>query len=201
MKYLPSLPSPASRRSLLLSPWITLLSSVLFCASPALTAQSVTFAGAQTTLPFSGLNMPVEVALDSAGDVFVSDNVNNRVVELPRTATGYGPQMTLPVAVAGPTGITLDNAGDLFIADDTPNNYSVVEFPWTPTGYGPQITLSFSGLNQPAGLAVDSAGDLFLSDYGNGVAAELPKTGTGYGAQVACRSPASLASIPSEQFP
>jgi DNA-binding beta-propeller fold protein YncE len=163
MKYLPSLPSPASRRSLLLSPWITLLSSVLFCASPALTAQSVTFAGAQTTLPFSGLNMPVEVALDSAGDVFVSDNVNNRVVELPRTATGYGPQMTLPVAVAGPTGITLDNAGDLFIADDTPNNYSVVEFPWTPTGYGPQITLSFSGLNQPAGLAVDSAGDLFLS--------------------------------------
>ena len=121
--------------------------------------------------------------MDSAGDVFITDEINNRVVELPRTATGYGPQETLPVAVSSPTGITLDSAGDLFVASSTVSGY-VLELPRSGSGYGAQITLPFSGLNQPAGLAVDSAGDVFLSDYGNGLAAELPKTGTGYGAQV-----------------
>jgi len=163
---------------------LALLGGVLLCLAPAAApGQSVTFAGQQTTLPFSGLYQPVEVALDSAGDVFITDDGNHRVLELPRTANGYGPQVTLPFsALSQPTGITLDSAGDVFIADANKND--VVELPRSGTGYGAQITLPFSGLNQPAELAVDLAGDLFLSDYGNGLAAELPKTGTEYGAQV-----------------
>src|SRR5277367_6019706 len=114
MKYLPWLSaSLPPRRSVLLSPWITLLSGVLFCASPVVTAQSVTFAGTQTILPASGLQ-PFGVAVDSAGDVFATSG--NDVLELPWTATGYGPQTTLPASgLSGPWGVAVDSAADVFI--------------------------------------------------------------------------------------
>jgi serine/threonine protein kinase, bacterial len=38
---------------------------------------------AQTVLPFTGLDDPVGVAVDTAGNVYVTDNGNNRVVKLP----------------------------------------------------------------------------------------------------------------------
>src|SRR6476659_8158893 len=46
----------------------------------------------QQTLPFSGLRFPFGLAVDGAGDVFVADTLNNRVVELP----AGGAQQTLP---------------------------------------------------------------------------------------------------------
>jgi serine/threonine protein kinase, bacterial len=36
-----------------------------------------------TVLPFIGLNNPYGVAVDSAGDLYVTDMGNNRVVKLP----------------------------------------------------------------------------------------------------------------------
>jgi serine/threonine protein kinase, bacterial len=38
---------------------------------------------AQVELPFTGLNQPYAVAVDSAGDVYVTDWGNNRVLKLP----------------------------------------------------------------------------------------------------------------------
>jgi DNA-binding beta-propeller fold protein YncE len=35
-----------------------------------------------TVLPFNGLNNPADVAVDSGGNVYVSDTGNNRVVRL-----------------------------------------------------------------------------------------------------------------------
>ncbi len=170
MKYSPSLPaSPTSRRSALLSPWITLMITILFCMPTALTAQSVTFAGTQTTLPTSGLGAPFGVAVDNAGDVFIADPDYARVVELPRTATGYGPQTPVPFSnLSIPVGITVDGAGDIFITNETPTAVDiVVELPRTATGYGPQMNLLTSGLVNPLGIAVDSAGDLFVADGEN----------------------------------
>jgi serine/threonine protein kinase, bacterial len=39
--------------------------------------------GAQTVLPLTGLNHPYDVAVDTAGTVYVADFNNNRVVKLP----------------------------------------------------------------------------------------------------------------------
>ncbi len=36
-----------------------------------------------TTLPFTGVDQPMGVAVDSAGNLYVSDHSNNRVVKLP----------------------------------------------------------------------------------------------------------------------
>jgi serine/threonine protein kinase, bacterial len=39
--------------------------------------------GTPTVLPFTGLNWPGGVAVDSAGNLYVTDFGNNRVVKLP----------------------------------------------------------------------------------------------------------------------
>src|SRR5271157_1898403 len=139
-------------------------------------AQSVSFAGAQTTLNVSvggiGLSYPWGVAVDRAGDVFIADAYNNRVVKVP---AGGGAQTTVPASgLSGPFGVAVDGAGDVFIADS--NNNRVVEVPWTGTGYGAQTTVG-SGLNSPYGVAVDGAGDVFTADSGNNRVVEVSAGG------------------------
>jgi hypothetical protein len=164
---------------------LALLSGALLgMASGLASAQSVTFASAQSVLPFvvGSVGYPVGIAIDRAGDVFVADYASNSVVELPNTSTVYGPQTTLPFSgLSYPEGIAVDSAGDVFVADS--GNNRVVELPKTSTGYGPQTTIPTNGLIGPDGIAVDSAGDVFIADAGNDRLVELPKAGTGYGSQ------------------
>ena len=87
-------------------------------------AQSVTFAGAQTTLG-SGLSLPTGVAVDGAGDVFIADSYNSRAVEVP---AGGGAQTTVGSGLNLPYGVAVDGAGDVFIADSGHNR--VVEVPY-----------------------------------------------------------------------
>ena len=120
---LPFLPRFSSPKTLFQYP-LALVGGLLLSLVPtAAQAQSVTFAGAQTTLPFSSrLLFPAGVAVDSVGDVFVTHQTDvghgGLVVELPRTATGYGPQNTLPTSgLMGSIGVAVDSAGNVFLAD------------------------------------------------------------------------------------
>src|SRR3984957_3548595 len=45
--------------------------------------------GAPVAVLVSGLTGPEGVAVDKAGDIFVADTTNNRVVEVPRKGTSY----------------------------------------------------------------------------------------------------------------
>ena len=132
-------------------------------------AQSVIFGGAQTTVPAIGINGAQSVAVDGAGDVFIADSGNRRVVEVP---AGGGPQTVVPAnLVSYPLGVAVDGAGDVFIADGTGNR--VVE---VPAGGGSQITVG-SGLNSPFSVAVDGAGDVFIADTGNNRVVKVPAGG------------------------
>ena len=123
--------------------------------------------GVQTTVG-SGLNGPYGVAVDGAGDVFIADTYNNRVVEVP---AGGGAQTTVGASLNFPQGVAVDGAGDVFIAD-TYNN-RVVE---VPAGGGAQTTVG-TGLSHPQGVAVDGAGDVFIGDYDNNRVVEVPAGG------------------------
>ena len=106
--------------------------------------------------------------MDGAGDVFIADTYNNRVVEVP---AGGGPQITVGSGLSYPIGVAVDGAGDVFIADS--GNNRVVE---VPAGGGPQTTVG-SGLNYPSGVAVDGAGDVFIADTYNSRVVEVPAGG------------------------
>ena len=107
-----------------------------------------------TLLPSNGVYQPgYGVAVDSTGDLFVADFDHNRAVELPKTPTGYGPQITLPLSgdLSFPWGIAVDGAGDVFSAGyDFIDNPQVVELPKTATGYGPETALPVGVADLPS---------------------------------------------------
>ena len=125
--------------------------------------------GVQTTVPASGLGQVLGVAVDAAGNVFIADTYNARVVEVP---AGGGPQATVGSGLCAPTGVAVDGAGDVFIADYC--NFHVVE---VPAGGGPQTIVPTSGLSRPHGVAVDGAGDVFITDFLNNRVLEVTPGG------------------------
>ena len=103
-------------------------------------AQTVSLAAIQSTVPASGLAFPRGAAVDQAGNVFIADAGNNRVLEVP---AGGGVQTTVGSGLNFPSGVAVDGAGNVFIADTF--NSRVVK---VQAGDGVQTTVA-SGLNSP----------------------------------------------------
>jgi DNA-binding beta-propeller fold protein YncE len=110
-------------------------------------------------LPFTGLHEPRGVAVDAAGNVYVADSANNRVLKL---AAGSSTQTVLPftglnlstgVINYSMAGVAVDATGNVYVADSA-NNQVVKLAAESST----QTVLPFSGLADPSGVAVDTAG-------------------------------------------
>jgi hypothetical protein len=119
------------------------------------------------------LYQPFSVAVDGAGDLYIADTGNNRVVEV--TAAGVASVLsTGGLTLSHPFGVAVDGAGDVYIADA--NNSRVVEV--TTTGTASVLSTGGLTLNQPFSVAVDGAGDLYITDTGNNRVVEVTAAGT-----------------------
>lgn len=126
-------------------------------------------------LPFTDLRAPHGVAVDAAGNVYVTDTHTNRVVKL---AAGSGTQTVLPFTgldmcdkniEASVGGVAVDAAGNVYVADSCHNQ--VVKL---AAGSSTQTVLPFRGLSFPEGVAVDGAGTVYVVDHGDGLILKLP---------------------------
>jgi hypothetical protein len=138
------------------------------------------------------LNDPIGVAIDAAGDVFISDFGNNVVREVKDGVittfagkgsaghTGDGGAATT-ATLNGPDGLAFDAAGDLFIAEVTSSVVREVKGGIISTVAGTG-TAGYAGnggaatsaqLDSPVSLAFDAAGDLFIADLNNGMVREV----------------------------
>ena len=116
--------------------------------------------GPQTVLPFTGLNVPLGVAVDAAGKVYVTDNNNNRVVAL---AAGSTTQTVLPfTGLNVPLGVAVDAAGKVYVTDNDNNRVVALA-----AGSTTQTVLPFTGLNHVAGVATDALGSVYVTDTDN----------------------------------
>ncbi len=132
------------------------------------------------------LSAPKGVAVDAAGDIFVSDFNSGQVVEI----GAHGTNRTVGTGLSEPQGLAIDGAGDLFIADNGLNE--VVEVPAGCTLQACQKTIG-NGLSSQLGVAVDGAGDVFIGDFNGHDVAEVPANG---GPQTVVYSPAGTSSNP-----
>ncbi len=110
----------------------------------------------QVMLPFTGLNTPNGVAVDVAGDVFVIDSSNLRVMKL---VAGSSTPTALPfTGLIMPAGVAVDGAGSVYV---THYGNQVVKL---ATGSNTQTLLPFTDLHGAEGVAVDSAGNVYVAD-------------------------------------
>ena len=120
----------------------------------------------QTVLPFTGLDLfhggvnddsIAGVAVDAAGNVYVSDPGHNRVVKL---AAGSNTQTTLPFSGLGnPLGVAVDTAGAVYVIDDRHGRVLKLA-----AGSSAQTVLPPLGNRVYAGdVAVDTTGNVYIS--------------------------------------
>ncbi len=83
------------------------LAAVALMAPAGLQAQAVSFNSAQTTVG-TGLDAPYGVAVDGAGNLFIADYVNNRVVKVP--ANGGAQVSLLQGRLQQPKDVAVDGA-------------------------------------------------------------------------------------------
>ena len=145
------------------------------------------FGGDNGAATSAQLSAPDGVAVDNAGNVYISDLLNNRVrmVSPSGIITTYagnglsgfsgdgGPATS--AALSQPAGLAVDASGNLYIAD---SNNSVVR-KVTPVGIistvaGTGGSQGYSGdggaatsakMMAPSGIALDSAGNLYIADF------------------------------------
>ncbi|MGD0177219.1 MAG: hypothetical protein ABSC50_10385 [Candidatus Bathyarchaeia archaeon] len=126
-------------------------------------------------------NGPEGVAVDSSGNVYVTDTGNNRVEEFTGTGTfitAWGSLGSGNGQFNFPLGVAVDSGGNVYVADDF--NSRVEKFTGTGTfvmKWG-SVGSGNGQFNAPHDVAVDSVGNVYVTDTGNYRVEKFTGTGT-----------------------
>ena len=134
------------------------------------------------------LNTPSGVALDGAGNLYISDGLNHRIRKVDSSGNistvagtgtqGYGGDGGAATAALlnTPADVALDGAGNLYIVDNNNHRIRKVDSAGNISTVAGTGTAGFSGdggaamaalLNHPVGVALDALGNLYIADQLN----------------------------------
>ena len=157
------------------------------------------FAGDGGLAVAAPLNLPYDVAVDGAGNLYITDRNNHRIRRVDSTGTittiagtgkdGFsgdgGP--AVQAQLRDPAGVVVDGAGNLYIADASNNRIRKVDSTGTITTFVGTGERRFGGdggpavqaqLDHPRGVAMDGAGNLYIADRNNNRIRKVDSTGT-----------------------
>ena len=142
---------------------------------------SIGFSGDGVTATIASLSQPEDVAVDSAGNIYIVDTNNNRIRKVSNgsitTVAGNGTLgfsgdggPATAAQLSNPSSIALDAAGNIYIADQCRvrkvSNGVITTIAGTGPGGG-NLADGIPGTSAyvcPAGLAVDSGGNVYISN-------------------------------------
>lgn len=159
------------------------------------------FAGDGGTATDAQLNSPFGIALDSSGNLYIADQVNNRIrrrgadgsistVAGDGTASYAGDGSSATKAqLFTPCGVFVDASGTIFIADTgnstirkftNGGNISLVAGKQDQAGLftGDGAAATSAGLSQPRAVLVDKSGVVYIADSGNDRIRTVSTSGT-----------------------
>lgn len=157
------------------------------------------YGGDGGTATSAQLDLPLAVAVDAAGNLYIADTNNQRIRKVINgvitTIAGNGEQgyagdggAATSAEIDTPSGIAVDASGNLYIADShnqrvreigngiisTLAGSGAVTFSGSYSGDGGSAALA--SLARPTGVAVDAAGNIYIADTNNH---RLRKVGNG----------------------
>jgi len=119
---------------------------------------------------FSQFSYPTYVAVDAAGNVYVSDTLNARVQKFDpdgKFVTSFGQLGTNWGEFDKPKGVAVDSFGNVYVADSGWSNVQI----FNPKG---QVLLFFGGrgpvpgmMKNPLAVAIDKDNRIYVGDYLN----------------------------------
>jgi len=116
----------------------------------------------------SGFNKETSVAVDAAGTIYVSDQLNNAIKKMSPDGLTI---TTLKSGLSGPFGIALDAAGNVYVAESTNNAVKKI------SADGSTVTTLGGGFNRPCNVAVDAAGYIYVADQFNNAIKKISPDG------------------------
>ena len=169
------------------------------------------------------LNEPRGLAVDSGGDVYIVDSLNNVIREVRRDGTidtvagngerGFSGDGGDPKSAElfAPVGAAISPDGSLFIADTNNNRVRRIDHGGKIVTFAGTGRASFGAdggpataadLNLPTGLAFDTAGNVYIADSGNNRVRRVSPNGTistvaGDGTPAVLAAPVAVAVSPS----
>jgi sugar lactone lactonase YvrE len=177
--------------------WLAVAAALVVLATGISFASfSLTFQGLARTLSIGGsitISAPAGTVVDPAGDIFLVDTGNNRIVEV--NAQGASAVVTisgLSPSLSSPSAIALDGSGNLYVADT--GNSRVAKI--TPAGIGTAVSTGSVTLSSPRGVTVDQSGNIFIADTGNNRIVEVPSSGSAAALTITVSSGTSTLSAP-----
>ena len=168
-----------------------------FAVRKVSTAGIISIIAGDTTQGFSGdggqataaeLNYPSGIALDTAGNMYIADNGNNRIRKVSiggiiTTIAGSGTAgysgdggPATAAELSAPCFVTTDNAGNIYFADGGNNAIRRINTAGIISTMAGNGMLGYSGDGGPAtaaklfapnGITLDAAGNFYIADWSN----------------------------------
>jgi tripartite motif-containing protein 71 len=134
---------------------------------------------------------PQAIALDAAGDAYVADTSNERIVKLSPAGTvlaEWGQRGTSGGRFHFPTGVAVDAAGDVYVVDSENNRVEIFGPDGRYLGGWGNRGIGLGSLSQPTAIAIGCEGAAYVADTNNN---RVERFQLGSQAATGCAAPGS----------